>query len=207
MCLEIFFLSSVRYWKTNKKHLKNILVSDKGEHLHWIFLCLGPRQPIIKTWDIWELSILLPKYHLHVKQPLAFCSANILCCLAIYQPSYTGALCYAALLAVWSSWAQWQSFHIHVKPLQHLSDTKYAMNQGDQQKLTAHLSICLFVLTLGVPLNSGEQLGYEDWCNNKKWKFQDFHMSGSALRDVIPVQIQETRRGQYLSENLQTLFD
>lgn len=78
--------------KNKQKHLKNILVSAKGEHLHWIFLCLGPRQPIRKTWDIWELSILLPKYHLHVKQPLAFCSANILCCLAIYQLSYRCSL-------------------------------------------------------------------------------------------------------------------
>lgn len=93
--------------------------------------------------------------------PLVSCSANILYCLPIYQPLIS-VLFTMQHPAVWSSWIQWQSFHTQATSLKHLSDTSNA----DQQKLTSHLFIWLFVLRLGVPFNSSEQLRYGNCYRN-----------------------------------------
>lgn len=92
-------------------------------------------------------------------------------------------------------------------PLQHLSETKYAMNQADQQNLTAHLSICLFVLSLGIPFNSQEQLRYQDCCYNGNSKSYTCQVLILRKNSSIINMCRETGTHHICSKNVETLIN
>lgn len=130
----------------NKAHLLSTLVSHTGKHFSW---WLEPRIVNCKKSEAFGSSSYFLNILSELSILLASCSPNTLCCPYIYQ-SLISVLFTTPCSAVWPSWIQWQSFHIQVMPLQHLTPGMQwikLINKTDLSSL--HLSVCPY--TGGTP--------------------------------------------------------
>lgn len=148
--------------KGNKAHLVSTLVSHTGKHFSW---WLQPRIVSCKKSEAFGSSSYFLNILSELSILLASCSPNTLCCPYIYQ-SLISVLFTTPCSAVWPSWIQWQSFHIQVMPLQHLSNTRHAMNQADQQNWPLISPFVCLSLHRGHPwiLTSSAEMGIATIC-------------------------------------------